>query len=295
MIKSLKLGFFVHSPPQDSFMRVLTLNVHHLPALVSCPSPHQAYLHETFRDLIMTESPHVIMLQEAWSLPDDLLTSSIPAMRYIAKSNATWLRNMFPPRIATAGLMIASTLPLSNVHTISFTSGIGWDAWAAKGVLFATCRPHDNVAPLALVTAHLQSDVLDQACMPSMCKKRNARVQRNQAKELVAALNEYMTRHGLTHYLLGGDFNVDGLNSARDGRIDISELETIIGKRSLFRDVPTFPTPTYASAQYPPMSLALDHVFTSLNVLEAHVVASDPPASDHAGTMVNLDCRTGQI
>lgn len=84
-------------------MRVLSLNVHHLPALVSCRTRHRAVLHETFREMIMTESPHVIMLQEAWSFPDELLTSSIPAMEYIAKSNTTCTRNMFPPRIAAAG------------------------------------------------------------------------------------------------------------------------------------------------------------------------------------------------
>jgi len=274
-------------------MRVVSINVAHLPRVLTGESARRrASRRAALQRLVARERPDVLMLQEAWAMSTDFVTRSL-GFPYVVRHDAPAAG--CPITLMSSGLVIASLHPLQHVRAVTFRDRFGIESLARKGVLFATCMlpgryTERAIRPVAVATTHMQTDTLS---MPALCRnpRRNRHVQVSQATQLAESLALYIRQHNVTGYVLAGDFNVDSLQPARDGRMEYGVLRELLQASSPFEEEGTYPTAAFQTPLFPTRSVAIDHCFSSFPVLDANVANDDDIASDHAAITTDLHVR----
>lgn len=267
-------------------VRVLSLNVAHLPRIFTTESASRRRARrEALRALIDRERPDVVMFQEAWALPTRFIRTTL-GLLFVARKNGPLTSGSLA--VLGSGLVIASKFPLHNVTSFTYTSKCSLERFVRKGGLMASCSFLDTdrkESSVVLATTHMQTDVLE---LPRYLRSstQNVRVQQRQAKQLHEELYAYLSGHNMNKYIVAGDFNVDGMGPPSCGRMHYGELQSVFESASPFCCTPTYPTCEYATRAYPERSLAIDHCFTNLLLVDAIVPREQPSSSDHAPILV---------
>jgi len=175
-----------------------------LAAITAQRAPHAARLRDA-EVLSQCAEPDILCLQELLSTDAQRFFDGVGKKRFTSRfrdDNRFRVSNGLTMR--GCGLGIGSRAPLSKAVIRSFRgAGVGWDRFARKGVIHTQVQLSDRIL-IDLITVHLQAGY-DAAAVAV----REAQL---------SDLRDFIDAAGdpLRPFIVCGDFNIDGLSSARD-------------------------------------------------------------------------------
>mmetsp|Transcript_19289 Transcript_19289/g.68153 ORF Transcript_19289/g.68153 Transcript_19289/m.68153 type:complete len:483 (-) Transcript_19289:49-1497(-) len=146
----------------------------------------------------------VVVLQEAFATGSSYARELVRAGRSLGLAHHVW--PPAPPfwsrQVLDSGLLVLSALPVVSTASMRFTHSAYSDSFAAKAVLHAALRPHDDGPLLHVFCVHLQS-------FYSKVDAKARAVQEAQLESMMAWVERRAPRDGPDDAVICGDLNID--------------------------------------------------------------------------------------